>query len=83
MSSTGEVFIAEVAPETIEWLKNAIKGSGLIAIEEIVSFDKFTYYISECSDHAQVWWVEISTFTECWNFEVVQYDNDTVSIKEL
>jgi hypothetical protein len=83
MSSMGEVFTEEVDPKTIEWLKDAIKDCGLIAVEEIVSFDEFTYYISECSDHAQVWWVEVSTSIECWLFEVVQYATDTVSIKEL
>jgi hypothetical protein len=79
----GEVFTEESYPETIEWLKDSIKGCGLIAVEEIVSFNEFTYYISESSDHANVWWVEVSTSTESWGFEVVQYANDTVSVKEI
>jgi hypothetical protein len=83
MSSTGEVFIEEVDPKTIEWLKDEINGCVDIPVEEIVSFEEFTYYISECSDHAQVWWVEVDTSIERWHFEVVQYANDTVSVKEL
>jgi hypothetical protein len=83
MSSTGEVFTEEVDPKIIEWLKDEINGCVDIAVEKIYSFDEFTYYISECSDHAQVWWVEVSTSDECWHFEVVQYANNTVSVKEL
>jgi hypothetical protein len=83
MSSTGEVFTEEVDPKIIKWLKDEINGCVDIAVEKIYSFDEFTYYISECSDHAQVWWVEVSTSDECWHFEVVQYANNTVSVKEL
>jgi hypothetical protein len=83
MSSMGEVFTEEVDPETIEWLKDSVKDCGLIVVEEIVSFEEFTYYISECSDHAQVWWVEVDTSIERWHFEVVQYATDTVSVKEI
>ena len=83
MSSMGEVFTEEVDPKIIEWLEDAINGCVPIPVEEIYSFDNFTYYTSECSDHAQVWWVEVSTSDECWHFEVVKYANDTFSVKEL
>jgi hypothetical protein len=83
MSSAGEVFTEEVDPKTIQWLKDEINGCVPIPVEEIVSFEEFTYYISECSDHAQVWWVEVDTSIERWHFEVVQYANDTVSVKEI
>jgi hypothetical protein len=84
MSSMGEVFFEECDINKINWLKSILEdcGGGDESAEP-VKFENFTYYSSKCSEHAQVWHVEVSGNGECWILEVVQYNNDTYDITEV